>query len=65
LPDLVHPFASAIDTELPIPPERVHLMLRFKPDWVVPDIGPKDQTFQDYPEQSIEDWHKSRGLWID
>jgi hypothetical protein len=26
-PDLVHPFASAIDTELPVPPERTHLML--------------------------------------
>lgn len=64
-PELVHPFASAIDTELPVPPERVHLMLRYKPAWVVPDIGPRDQTFQEYPEQSIEDWHKSRGLWID
>ncbi|MGH6922308.1 MAG: GFA family protein [Propylenella sp.] len=64
-PDLVHPFASAIDTELPTPPERVHLMLAFKPSWVVPDIGPKDAVFDFYPEQSIEDWHKSRGLWID
>ena len=64
-PALVHPFASAIDSEVPIPPERVHLMLRFKPSWVVPDIGPKDLVFQEYPEQSIEDWHRSRGLWID
>jgi hypothetical protein len=64
-PELVHPFASAIDTELPVPPEKVHLMLRFKPAWVVPDIGPNDRTFQEYPEQSIEDWHKSRGLWVD
>ena len=64
-PDLVHPFASAIDTPLPTPPERVHLMLAYKPDWVAPEIGPSDQTFQEYPEQSIEDWHKSRGLWVD
>ena len=64
-PELIHPFASAIDTELPVPPERVHLMLHYKPGWVVPDIGPNDQTFHEYPEQSIEDWHKSRGLWID
>lgn len=63
--DLVHPFASAIDTPLPIPPERVHLMLRYKAEWVEPDIGPHDQTFDLYPEQSIEDWHRSRGLWID
>ena len=64
-PDLIHPFASAIDTRLPVPPERVHLMLRYKADWVVPDIGPNDRSFDEYPEQSIEDWHRSRGLWID
>jgi hypothetical protein len=64
-PDLVHPFASAIDTELPRPPERIHLMLAFKPEWVEPHIGPKDGTFDLYPEESIEDWHKKRGLWID
>jgi hypothetical protein len=63
-PDLVHPFASAIDSELPVPPEKVHLMLRYKASWAVPDIGPKDRTFDEYPEQSIEDWHKQRGLWI-
>jgi hypothetical protein len=61
----VHPFASAIDSQLPAPPEKVHLMLRHKPAWVKPDIGRKDQSFDQYPEQSIEDWHKSRGLWID
>jgi hypothetical protein len=64
-PDLVHPFASAIDTDLPKPPSRVHLMLRFKANWVEPTIGPADRCFDEYSEQSIEDWHKSRGLWID
>lgn len=64
-PDLVHPFASAVDTDLPVAPEKTHLMLAFKPDWVVPDIGQNDKTFDLYPEQSIEDWHRSRGLWID
>jgi hypothetical protein len=64
-PELVHPFASAIDTDLPAPPEKVHLMLRFKASWVVPDIGPGDRCFDEYPEQSIEDWHRDRGLWID
>ena len=64
-PDLIHPFASAIDTKLPVPPERVHLMLRYKADWVVPDVGPNDRSFDEYPEQSIEDWHRSRNLWID
>jgi hypothetical protein len=64
-PDLVHPFASAIDTDLPKAPSRVHLMLKFKASWVEPAIGPNDACFEEYPEQSIEEWHKSRGLWID
>lgn len=64
-PELVHPFASAIDTDLPEPPERVHLMLDFKPAWVPVAAGPNDLTCGRYPSQSIEDWHRSRGLWID
>lgn len=64
-PDLVHPFASAIDVDLPVPPESTHLMLRFKAGWVVPQLGPHDRCFDEYPEESIEDWHRSRGLWID
>jgi len=64
-PDLVHPFASAIDTDLPVPPERVHMMLRYKASWVEPAIGPHDRCFDEYPEESIEDWHRRRGLWID
>ncbi len=63
-PDLVHPFASAIDTDLPVPSERVHLMLRYKASWVVPRIGKKDRSFDEYPEESIEHWHKTRGLWV-
>ena len=63
-PELVHPFASAIDTALPAAPARVHLMLKYKAGWVVPAIGPKDQVFDLYPEQSIEDWHKAHGQWI-
>jgi hypothetical protein len=64
-PELVHPFASAIDSDLPLPPEKTHLLLRFKASWVEPDIGPKDQSFDGYPEESIEQWHRKRGLWID
>jgi hypothetical protein len=64
-PDLVHPFASAIDTGLPIPPSRVHLMLRYKASWVEPVIGRDDQTFEEYPAQSIEEWHRDRGIWTE
>lgn len=64
-PELLHPFASAIDSALPAPPASVHLMLRFKPSWVEPQIGADDAVFDLYPEESIEAWHRKRGLWID
>ncbi|RWF38605.1 MAG: GFA family protein [Mesorhizobium sp.] len=64
-PDLVHPFASAIDSELPMPPEKVHLMLKYKASWVEPVVGRKDKVFDVYPEESIADWHKRTGMWVD
>jgi hypothetical protein len=64
-PELIHPFASAIDTALPIPPERTHLMLGSKTPWVVPAIGPRDQQFEDYPDEAISEWHERLGLVSD
>ena len=64
-PALVHPFASAIDSELPRAPSRVHMMLSSKASWVEPEIGPDDQCFEQYPDDALEDWHRARGLWID
>jgi hypothetical protein len=57
-PELLHPHASAIDTELPVPPERTHLMLGSKASWVEPCIGPHDKRFDRYPDESIADWHR-------
>ncbi|RUV98980.1 MULTISPECIES: GFA family protein [unclassified Mesorhizobium] len=64
-PDLVHPFASAIDSDLPKPPEKVHLMLKYKASWVEPAIGKNDKVFELYPEESIADWHKRTSSWVD
>ncbi len=61
-PELVHPHASAIDTPLPTPPERVHLMLGSKASWVEPHILKRDQSFDEYPEESIAQWHQRLGL---
>lgn len=61
-PELIHPFASAIDAELPVAPERTHLMLDSKPSWVALQASPRDKTFADYPEESIADWHERLGL---
>jgi hypothetical protein len=65
-PELIHPLASAIDSDLPRPPQTVHIMLDFKPGWVaVPGPDRNNIHFAGYPELSIEDWHKSQGLWED
>ncbi|PSJ64011.1 GFA family protein [Pseudaminobacter soli (ex Li et al. 2025)] len=64
-PELVHPFASVIDSELPKPPQRVHLMLKYKASWVEPDVRPGDLTFELYPLESIAGWHKRQGLWVE
>ncbi|MEM1047862.1 MAG: GFA family protein [Pseudomonadota bacterium] len=64
-PDLMHPHASAIDTPLPTPPERTHLMLASKSDWVEPACGPHDLCFDQYPEEGIADWHHRLGLETD
>ncbi len=57
-PELVHPFASAIDTELPVPPEHTHLMLDSKAGWVEPDLSTNDKCFSEYPDESIAQWHQ-------
>ena len=64
-PELVHPFASAIDTDLPVAPQRVHIMLKYKTNWVEPDIREGDAAFDVYPEESIADWHRRLGLWVE
>jgi hypothetical protein len=61
-PELVHPFASAIDTALPEAPEITHIMLGSKPSWVPVRQGPNDKTFDEYPEESIAAWHQRLGL---
>jgi hypothetical protein len=64
-PEMLHPYAGAIDTPLPVPPERTHLMLDFKPAWVEPCIGARDRQHPRYPQESIEDWHARLGLFRD
>lgn len=61
-PELIHPFASAIDTELPAAPERTHLMLGSKKQWVEPSAAPNDKRFDEYPEESIAQWHERLDL---
>jgi hypothetical protein len=59
-PEGVWPNAAAVDTPLPIPPERVHLMTRYKPAWV-PVMG-RGPRHPEYPDVSIAGWHEKKGL---
>jgi hypothetical protein len=59
-PDLVHPYASAIDTPLPKPPEHVRIMLDYAAPWC--EIPTGDKRFPEYPEESLEEWHRRHGF---
>lgn len=61
-PDWVYPFASAIDTPLPVPRERQHILLDSKAPWVRVPSGPGEKRFRGYPREAIIDWHRKRKL---
>ena len=61
-PDLVHPHASAIDSELPMPPRSTHIMLGSKAGWVAVQAGTDDERFDEYPTESLAQWHERMGL---
>jgi len=61
-PDLVHPHAGAIDTPLPTPPDNVHILLDSKAPWVKVEGESGDPRFDHYPDQSLAQWHDSKGL---
>ncbi len=61
-PDLIHPHASAIDTELPVAPTHVHMMTGARAGWAAPDIAQGDAVFDAYPEESLAAWHERMGM---
>lgn len=61
-PDLCHPYASALDTPLEPPPSSAHIMLASKASWVVPEVGEDDDTFDEYPDYSLAEWHEDQGI---
>lgn len=63
-PQWIYPFASSIDTPLPKAPERVHFMLNYAAPWCNVPQNAHDKNLPEYPEESIEDWHKTRGLFL-
>lgn len=62
LPNLVQPHASAIDSELPEPPDHVHMMLAEKAEWVPVLAADEDELWEEYPDESVAEWHARHGL---
>ncbi|KAK2752829.1 hypothetical protein FQN55_005961 [Onygenales sp. PD_40] len=63
-PELIHPFASAIDTELPVPEEMVCVLADSKVPWARWPEG-KKVVYEGYPEESLEGYHKKNGGWVE
>lgn len=64
-PELLHPFASCIETPLPEPLEICHIMLNHKAPWVRVPGGDGHRHFPEYPDESLADWHRRLGLYSD
>jgi len=63
-PELIHPFASAIDIPLPKPLKSINIMLDFSATWCKPSASKQTTNFSRYPQLSIEEWHKKQGIYI-
>ena len=51
-PEWVYPFASAIDTPLPKPPEYVELMLDYAVHWADVPSGKAHKHFREFPDDA-------------
>jgi hypothetical protein len=61
-PELVYPFAAAVDTPLPAPPEFIHVRTEERLDWA-PRIGSADDPqFKTNTDESMLEWHRRLGL---
>ena len=64
-PDYVYPFASAIDTPLPEPSERVLVFTLEAPAWARPPASPNDLSVERNTRESIDEWHRRHRLTED
>jgi hypothetical protein len=63
-PEWVYPFASAIDTPLPVPPHYVHIYATHRPAWAPESGTAGDPVFDENTEESIVEWHHRLGLML-
>src|SRR5688500_655686 len=58
----VYPFASAMDTALPTPPENLHIMLDSAAPWINIPKGKGEVQFREFPGEAIIEWHRRHRL---
>jgi hypothetical protein len=63
--DLVYPVATAVDTPLLQPKDRTFVFVGSKAPWVELPEGDHIKHFDEFPDESIEGWHRARGLFAD
>ncbi|CAO3607143.1 unnamed protein product [Cunninghamella blakesleeana] len=63
--EYVYPFASAIDTPLPAvdDADSYNILINSKSEWV--SVPKSDHVFDNYPDVSLEDWHKNNNKYIE
>ena len=61
----VYPFASCIDTDLPIvaAKDQIHIFMDSKCQEGIPIVPAEAATFRQYPNIGIKDWHVKNGLF--
>ncbi len=57
-PKWIYPFASAIDSSLPKPPEHINIMLNSAANWVDIPKGKRELNYDEFNDESIAAWHK-------
>jgi hypothetical protein len=61
-PNLIFPYASAVDTPLPKAPDHTHMMTEFNASWVQIISESHDEFHERFPDESIVRWHEERQL---
>lgn len=57
-PQWAFPFASAVDTQPPVPPRRIHIQWAGRVAWSPVAPGPNDTIFEANTDESVMEWHE-------
>jgi hypothetical protein len=61
-PEMIFPYASAVDTPLPRASDHTHMMTEFNASWSQIVSESHDEFYERFPDESIAQWHEERLL---